>query len=84
MKLFFKSLERDAFEGSARYAVVSCDEAREIVAAKGYEGYPLGQWAWEVERLIEQEQDRRHKQLELILEDGCPDHKKHCWFGVHV
>ena len=83
MKFEFTELVRDSFEGKARYAVVSFDEAREIVAAGGYEGHPLGPWAWEVERLIEHEQERRHTKLELVLEDGCPTHLAYCWFSVH-
>lgn len=80
MKLDFVELERDSFEGTGRYAVVTLDEAMEIVAAKGYENWTLGQRPWQVEKLIEDARNQQCEFLELVLEDGCPDHVDYCWF----
>ena len=80
MKLDFVELERDSFEGLGRYAVVTLSEAEEIVAAKGYEHWTLGQGDWQVEKLIKDARSQQCEFLELVLEDGCPDHVDYCWF----
>lgn len=81
--LDFIELERDSFEGFGRFAVVTLEEAKEIVAAKGYDDYPLGQWPWQVEKLIEDARSQKCEYLELVLEDGCPDHQEHCFFRAY-
>lgn len=80
MKLFFNSLERDAFEGAAEYALITIEQAEQIVKAGGYNDFPINKWL--AKKMIEYAQEK-NEQLELVLEYGCPDHKKHCWFGVH-
>jgi hypothetical protein len=81
MKLFFKSIKRNAFEGAAEYAPITIEQAQEIVDAGGYDDFPINKYLGQ--KMIECARDK-NEQLELVLEYGCPDHKKHCWLWVHA